>query len=1031
MSKSLGNVLDPFEVDRPLRHRRAPLLLLPRGLLRAGRLRLHDRVRDRYESELANEYGNLASRTTRHDRPLPRRRGAARRPRPELHADFDGLARRGERRCSTGPSSPRRSSASGSACAGSTATSRSRRRGSSPRTTASGARARHRRCARSPRACASSPCCSRLHAGADRASCSPRSAQPRHATTRPPPTGARRGRRRCSASSSRCSRSGDRQPHAPRHVEPRRRPSSSPTREQAGVHAHPHDRHRRQLVPRRARRAPRTSPRCSPRSAATPTPPTGFDDADRAELRRARRARTTASAIGETGLDYYRDRAPRADQARAFPAQIELARELGKPRRHPHARGRGRHPRRCSPSTPRASRSSCTASRCPTASTSASSAAGGSRSPATSPTRRRPTCARPPRACPLDRLLVETDAPYLAPQPVRGKPNEPRHVVAHRARSSPSCAASPTRSSRRRSSATPPRCSAGERAEPAQPSLRRLRAFGIPPNRELGQNFLIDSNLLGVIGRAARARRATTSCSRSAAASACSPSTWPSTRAHVHVVEVDRAPRARAPRRARPAPERDAALRRRARARPRRARPGADEGRRQPALRRRRHRDPAHARAAPERRRAGSRWSSARWASGSRPSPGTSAYGVPSRARPARGRRARAAPGVAQRLLPGAERRLRAGRAAPPRPGAADRATRDARAGRLRPPAQGAGRARSRSPGPTPELRDRARAALEAMGLPADARAERLTPQQFADARGAAARMTVLRARAPGKVNLACSSGRPARGRPARARLRSSSRVSLADELDARARRAATPTRSSAPASRARTSPPTRSRRFRAATGWDGAAAAPDHRQADPGRGGHGRRLGRRRRRPAPGRQGERPPTCRHGDRGAARRRRPRSRCTPARAIMTGAGEHVTALAPLAPLACVVLPARRAALDRRRLRARPTASGLPRTRADLAERARSELAGAGAARSTTTSSPPPARCARRSTRRSPTPAPPAPTTPSSPARVRPSSACSRRSSDARLAAERLRERYPKAAAAAPAPPGFAAPRSFA
>jgi 16S rRNA (adenine1518-N6/adenine1519-N6)-dimethyltransferase len=39
--------------------------------------------------------------------------------------------------------------------------------------------------------------------------------------------------------------------------------------------------------------------------------------------------------------------------------------------------------------------------------------------------------------------------------------------------------------------------------EPVQPSLRRLRAFSVTPNRELGQNFLIDSNLLGVIGRAA------------------------------------------------------------------------------------------------------------------------------------------------------------------------------------------------------------------------------------------------------------------------------------------------------------------------------------------------------------------------------------------------------------------------------------------------------------------------------------------------------------------------------------------------
>ncbi len=39
--------------------------------------------------------------------------------------------------------------------------------------------------------------------------------------------------------------------------------------------------------------------------------------------------------------------------------------------------------------------------------------------------------------------------------------------------------------------------------EPVQPSLRRLRAFDVRPNRELGQNFLIDSNILDVIGRAA------------------------------------------------------------------------------------------------------------------------------------------------------------------------------------------------------------------------------------------------------------------------------------------------------------------------------------------------------------------------------------------------------------------------------------------------------------------------------------------------------------------------------------------------
>jgi len=32
-------------------------------------------------------------------------------------------------------------------------------------------------------------------------------------------------------------------------------------------------------------------------------------------------------------------------------------------------------------------------------------------------------------AAPGDRILVETDSPYLSPQPVRGRPNEPAHVV--------------------------------------------------------------------------------------------------------------------------------------------------------------------------------------------------------------------------------------------------------------------------------------------------------------------------------------------------------------------------------------------------------------------------------------------------------------------------------------------------------------------------------------------------------------------------------------------------------------------------
>jgi TatD DNase family protein len=61
-----------------------------------------------------------------------------------------------------------------------------------------------------------------------------------------------------------------------------------------------------------------------------PNSASGFDDADLAELR-ALAAHEQCLAIGESGLDFYRDTAPRADQERAFAAQIALARETGKP----------------------------------------------------------------------------------------------------------------------------------------------------------------------------------------------------------------------------------------------------------------------------------------------------------------------------------------------------------------------------------------------------------------------------------------------------------------------------------------------------------------------------------------------------------------------------------------------------------------------------------------------------------------------------------------------------------------------------
>jgi TatD DNase family protein len=140
-------------------------------------------------------------------------------------------------------------------------------------------------------------------------------------------------------------------------------------------------------------------------------------------------------AIGETGIDYYRESASPAAQRRAFEAQIEIARERELPIVI-HARD-------------------------PDGETTASdevfeildSAAG--ETPVVlhcflAPWRVDDAIERGwfcsfsgivtyPKSdalreaaakLPDDLLLVETDAPYLAPQPVRGRPNEPAHVVS-------------------------------------------------------------------------------------------------------------------------------------------------------------------------------------------------------------------------------------------------------------------------------------------------------------------------------------------------------------------------------------------------------------------------------------------------------------------------------------------------------------------------------------------------------------------------------------------------------------------------
>ncbi|HEX8054780.1 MAG TPA: 16S rRNA (adenine(1518)-N(6)/adenine(1519)-N(6))-dimethyltransferase RsmA [Thermoleophilaceae bacterium] len=84
--------------------------------------------------------------------------------------------------------------------------------------------------------------------------------------------------------------------------------------------------------------------------------------------------------------------------------------------------------------------------------------------------------------------------------------------------------------------ATPDR----DAAAPRQASLRRLREFGVRPNRELGQNFLIDDNVLGVIGRAAELDTSDVVLEVGGGLGVLSEYLAPRV-GHLHVVEIDAA----------------------------------------------------------------------------------------------------------------------------------------------------------------------------------------------------------------------------------------------------------------------------------------------------------------------------------------------------------------------------------------------------------------------------------------------------------------------------------------------------------
>jgi TatD DNase family protein len=153
----------------------------------------------------------------------------------------------------------------------------------------------------------------------------------------------------------------------------------------------------------------------------------GFDDADLAELM-ALAAHPRCLAIGETGLDFYRDYAPHSDQQRAFAAQIELARELGKPLViHTRAAAEQTLEQLAAEAGGVEVVMHCFSmpehlEECLARGYWISFAGN-----VTYPNAR--DLADAAARVPQERMLVETDAPYLTPQVVRKHPNQPAFVA--------------------------------------------------------------------------------------------------------------------------------------------------------------------------------------------------------------------------------------------------------------------------------------------------------------------------------------------------------------------------------------------------------------------------------------------------------------------------------------------------------------------------------------------------------------------------------------------------------------------------
>jgi TatD DNase family protein len=152
----------------------------------------------------------------------------------------------------------------------------------------------------------------------------------------------------------------------------------------------------------------------------------GDAEADRVGELRDLLEHDRAVAVGETGLDYFRDRAPRDRQRRLFEAQLELAGELGKPVVI-HTRDADADTAEVLSAFDGTVVMHCFSSpgllEIVVERGYYVSFAGNVTYPKAADLRAAAA------QVPAERILAETDSPYLAPQSRRGRPNEPANVA--------------------------------------------------------------------------------------------------------------------------------------------------------------------------------------------------------------------------------------------------------------------------------------------------------------------------------------------------------------------------------------------------------------------------------------------------------------------------------------------------------------------------------------------------------------------------------------------------------------------------